>query len=123
MAIKMRVNYDTESVCENCGRKYIQTEVMHDVFIVDKSYVLCYDCIDVLFHKVLTAQCNWNGKTKDKNDMIRINNANARKYPKLTVEETKLPNCYGSFIKANKCKKCPNNKECKDVWQNSGWEE
>lgn len=123
MAIKMRVNYDTNSVCQNCGRKYMSTEVMHDVYFVDKSYTLCYDCIDVIFQKILTAQCNWSSKVKDKSDMARINNANVRKYPKITVEETKLPECYGNFVKEKKCRKCPNNKECKDVWQNSGWED
>lgn len=118
----MRVNYDTESVCDECGLKYGSTEVMHDLFLVDNCYTLCYDCIDKIFHKVLKAQCNWNAKTKDKADMQRIRVASNRKNPKIEEKDI-TPECYGNFVKQQKCKKCSVNKQCKDIWQNSGWDD
>lgn len=123
MAIKMRVNENTLSICEECKTKYHNVEVMYDLFIVDTKFTLCHDCCDKVFRKILKAQCLWNGKIKDKQDMERINRVRMRKTPRPTVEKKEEPNCYGTFLKQQKCKKCEFNKDCKEVWQNSGWED
>ena len=70
--IKMRVNYKPETVCSNCGMKYKNTPTMYDIMIFGEVKHICYDCVDKLFHKTLSAEIAFQNKTKSKEDMARI---------------------------------------------------
>lgn len=68
----MRINYDSQSVCSNCGMKYKNTKEMYDIKLFGKVNQICYDCVDKLFHKTLNAQVKYQAKIKTKEDMARI---------------------------------------------------
>ena len=70
--IKMRINYDSDSVCENCGRSYKNTKEMYDMMFCGNKYTICFECVDELFQKTLSATCKYNGKVKSKEDLARI---------------------------------------------------
>lgn len=72
MAIRMRVNNNLKSKCENCRCEYKNTSEMYDLQICETKFVLCKMCIDELLHKTLKADCLFNGKTKSKEDLERI---------------------------------------------------
>lgn len=76
--IKMRVNQDKISVCGNCGTKWGYTREMYDMKIFGEVHTICYECTDVVFHKVLTAQVKNQAKVKSKEDMVRIERSNQR---------------------------------------------
>ena len=111
----MRVNQNSKSICELCGNKYMNTEEMYDLKLNDQLTVICKDCVEVLFNKLLKATCLYNNRVKTKEDLERIQRARNRKTPRPTVIEEKLPNCYGDFRKIEKCKNCKFNKECKEI--------
>ena len=68
--IKMRVNKSKQSVCDECGTEFMDTLEMYDIMFVSEMYTVCYDCANTLFHKLLKADCLYNGKLKDKDDQI-----------------------------------------------------
>ena len=70
--IKMRVNMNNQSVCDECGKKYMNTKEMYDLRLCGELHTLCYDCVDTLFHKTLSAQCKYNNKLKSSEDLERI---------------------------------------------------
>lgn len=70
--MKMRVVTNAESCCEECGKKYKFTKEMYQIKIFGEVRYICYECVDALFHKTLTATVNYNGKVKSKEDMERI---------------------------------------------------
>lgn len=72
--VKMRVNENKNSVCEGCGIKWKNTKEMYDIMICSHKFTLCYDCIDQIFHKTLSASCKYNAKLKSQEDMQRIQN-------------------------------------------------
>ena len=71
--IKMRINKKKESKCDECNTQYIDTLEMYDIMLVDSLHTICYDCANELFHKLLKADCLYNGKLKDKEDQVRRN--------------------------------------------------
>lgn len=71
MAIKMRVNTDKNSFCEECGKTWNYTAEMYDLFIFGKVHQICRKCSDVLFQKTLKAGCIYNSKVKQKEDLKR----------------------------------------------------
>jgi hypothetical protein len=73
-AIKMRVNVDKNSTCSGCGTKWKNTKEMYDLMICGKMFTLCYDCVDEIFHKTLSAYCRYNAKVKSQEDIQRIQN-------------------------------------------------
>ena len=70
--IKMRVNNDKTSVCEQCEKKYMDVKEMYDIKIFDELHTICCNCVDDLFHKTLSAQCKYNARLKSNEDMERI---------------------------------------------------
>lgn len=70
--IRMRVNYDSECVCSECGMKYKNTKEMYDMKIFGEVHHICYDCLEALFLKTLRAQTTYQAKLKTKEDMARI---------------------------------------------------
>lgn len=70
--IKMRVNNQKDSVCEECRTPYKNTPEMYDLMICSTKYTLCKRCVDTLFQKTLKASCMYNGKLKSAEDMKRI---------------------------------------------------
>lgn len=70
--IKMRVNNQSSSVCEDCNTLYKNTPEMYDLMICDEKFTLCKRCIDTLFQKTLKASCLYNGRLKSSEDMKRI---------------------------------------------------
>lgn len=77
--IKMRINEDNKSKCEECKISWDYTGCMYDLMLVDTKFTLCRECADTLFGKLLKASCMFNGKVKNKEDMARINRENTRK--------------------------------------------
>jgi len=70
--IKMRVNNDKQAVCEQCGKKYMEVKEMYDIKIFGDLNTICWNCVDDLFHKTLSAQCKYNARLKSNEDMERI---------------------------------------------------
>lgn len=77
--IKMRVNNNTDSECEECRELYRNTPEMYDLMISGTKFTLCKNCIDTLFTKTLKAACLYNSKLKSSEDVKRIRRSNARK--------------------------------------------
>lgn len=77
--IRMRVNNQTESVCEDCKTPYASTPEMYDLMIADVKFTLCKECVDALFQKTLKASCMYNSRLKSTEDMKRIRQSNKRK--------------------------------------------
>ena len=69
--IKMRVNHDENSTCDLCEEKYKMTLEMYDLMLNGKMFVICKDCMNTLFHKLLKADCLYNGKIKSQADIER----------------------------------------------------
>ena len=80
--IKMRINQNEESICEECGVHWNYTSCMYDIMLIDTKHTICSICADTLFSKLLKAQCMQNAKIKNQQDLKRINNENVRKYKK-----------------------------------------
>ena len=72
--VKMRVNTEKNSACEGCGIKWSNTREMYDMMICGTKFTLCFDCVDKIFHKTLSANCRYNHKTKSQEDLQRIQN-------------------------------------------------
>jgi hypothetical protein len=70
--IKMRINNQETSHCEECGTSYKYTPEMYDLMICNQKMTLCKKCIDTLFTKTLKASCIYNAKLKSPADMKRI---------------------------------------------------
>ena len=69
MAIKMRNNKDTESVCCECGDKRKDVLDMFDIRIGGNIFTICDRCNADLLHKTLCAECAKNGRVKTPEDM------------------------------------------------------
>jgi len=64
--IRMRISKETHCHCDSCGKPYNKEyKEFYDIMIGEHLVHLCYDCTDVLFHKTLKAQCNYNHKVKN----------------------------------------------------------
>ena len=94
MPVRMRVNHDKESKCTLCGTTYMCTPEMHDLQFSNSKksviFTLCMECLDEIFHKTLKANCNYNSKIKNKEDMLRIRKSKEKYMPageKWTIEE------------------------------------
>lgn len=70
--MKMRVVNDTESYCKECGTKYGYTREMYQIQLFGEINYICFDCVDKLFRKTLSANVKYNAKVKTKEDMKRI---------------------------------------------------
>lgn len=70
--VKMRVNNNSNSFCSNCGISYKNTKEMHDIMLFGEVNQICYECLEVLFQKILKSQVNYQGKLKTKEDLTRI---------------------------------------------------
>lgn len=122
MAIRMRVNNKQNSSCMECGRNYNYTQEMYDINVCGEIFTLCFKCSEVLFKKLLSANVQYNGRTKSKNDLRRIRNAFKADNPELETVKEKRPDCFGNFVKKQKCKQCVFLEDCKQTWE-SQWEE
>lgn len=71
MAIKMRVDTNAESICDNCGCEFRNTSEMYDMQITDRRFTLCKKCVDLIFQKTLKASVNYSGKVKTSDDLQR----------------------------------------------------
>lgn len=72
--IKMKVNLDKDSICEECGRDWMHTAEMYTVQVFGEKHDMCRNCSDALFRKTLKAACMYNEKVKGKEDKIRADN-------------------------------------------------
>lgn len=72
MAIKMRINQNKKSICDECGCVYQDTKEMYTIKICGTTFDLCSMCIDTIFKKTLKADCIYNQKLKNKEDMKRV---------------------------------------------------
>ena len=79
MAIKMRINQNKKTRCDECNTSYKNTPEMYDIILCDEKFSLCFDCMDILFHKTLKAGVIYNGKVKRKEDQERIKRYNVLK--------------------------------------------
>lgn len=70
--IKMRVNANKSSICNECGTKHKDALEMYDLVLCGRQFTLCKDCVEVLFQKTLRADCMYNAKLKRPEDMKRI---------------------------------------------------
>lgn len=94
MPIRMRVNKDKNSRCKLCNTSYMNTPEMYDLQLANEVksviFTLCKGCNDELFSKTLKANCMYNHKVKDKEDMERIRRSKLKFMPegqKWTTEE------------------------------------
>lgn len=122
MAIKMRINTDKQSVCEECKTKWSCTPEMYDVLITNKKITLCKKCSDVVFQKLLKISCMYNSRLKSNSDMERIRAYDKINNPIKGVQDEKHPNCFAEFVKKRKCKDCKFLVECRDAYEDKQWE-
>lgn len=120
--IKMRVNNNDESFCLCCGTRYKYTKEMYDLSICGTEFTLCFDCVEILFKKLLRANTMYNGKVKTPLDIQRIKRYDLLKNPNQEVHVEIRPNCFGDFLKKKKCRECKFLKDCKEAF-NDKWEE
>lgn len=73
--VKMRVNNNKESKCEECNTHWLYTPEMYDIHLCENTFTLCKKCTDTLFHKTLKASVLYDGRIKTKVDMKRIKNS------------------------------------------------
>lgn len=78
--IKMRVNADKGSICNECGTKYKDTLEMYDLVLCGKQFTLCKECVETLFHKTLKADCKYNAKLKSQEDLRKADKIRAKRY-------------------------------------------
>ena len=69
MAIKMRNNRDSNSVCCECGDHRKDVLDMFDVCVGGNVFTICDRCNEVLNYKTLCAECNKNARVKTPEDM------------------------------------------------------
>ena len=69
MAIRMRNNKDTNSVCCECGDPRKEVLDMFDVCIGGNIFTICDRCNEALFFKTLSAECAKNARVKTPEDM------------------------------------------------------
>ena len=79
MAIKMRVNTNNESTCDECSCMWKNTAEMYDLMLCGERFTLCKECIETLFNKTLKASCLYNGRLKSQDDLKRAERARLRK--------------------------------------------
>lgn len=77
--IKMRVNGDSSSRCDECGATWRNTAEMYDLFIFGEVHTICHKCSETLFSKTLKASCMYNAKVKRKEDFERAERENRRR--------------------------------------------
>lgn len=70
--IRMRVNTNSSSKCEQCGTSYKDTREMYDILFVGQKSTICYGCTEVLFRKLLSARGMYNRKLKSPEDKKRL---------------------------------------------------
>ena len=70
--IRMRVNTNSSSKCEQCGTSYKDTREMYDILLLGRKSTMCYSCSDELFKKLLKSRCMYNGKLKSPEDKRRL---------------------------------------------------
>ena len=78
VAIKMRNNKDSNSVCCECGEPRKKVLDMFDLCIGDTIFTICDECNSKLFYKCLNAECYKNGRVKSQQDMAIINGRRQR---------------------------------------------
>ncbi len=69
MAIKMRNNKDTDSVCCECGDCRKNVLDMFDVCVGNNIFTICDRCNEALLYKTLRAECAKNARVKTPDDM------------------------------------------------------
>ncbi len=69
MAIKMRNNKDSDSVCCECGDHRKDVLDMFDICVGGNIFTICDRCNEVLLHKTLCAEVAKNGRVKTQEDM------------------------------------------------------
>lgn len=111
----MGVNVKKDSECMECGKTYSNTKEMYNLMVCNTKFTLCFDCVELLFKKTLSANVKYNHKVKSQEDMKRVRRDSEIKNI-YSVQKVELPSCYGEFKKHTGCKKCKYNKECKDVF-------
>lgn len=79
MAIKMRVNTNQESTCDECSCPWKNTAEMYDLMLCGTKFTLCKECIETLFNKTLKASCLYNSRLKSQEDLRRAERASLRK--------------------------------------------
>lgn len=79
MAIKMRNNNKTDSICCECGSARKDVLDMFDISIGGNIFTLCDECNGALFFKTLKAECYKNGRVKSQHDIMIINNRNQKR--------------------------------------------
>ena len=81
MAIKMRVNKETNCSCSECGASRKNVLDMYDICIAGKVFTICDLCNDTLFQKSLKAQIHTQSRLKSNRD-IKIIDARSLKLRK-----------------------------------------
>lgn len=69
MAIRMRNNRQSDSICCECGKSRREVLDMFDICIGDNIFTICDICNEVLLFKTLRAECNKNARVKTPEDM------------------------------------------------------
>lgn len=87
--IKMRVNNDKNSKCDECGRTWNNTKEMIDINIFNEIHCICFECNQILFQKTLRVECNYNSRVKSKEDQIRARRVESLKdtKPHISINE------------------------------------
>ena len=87
MAIKMRNNSKSDSVCCECGKARKSVLDMFDVCVGDNIFTICDVCNEALFYKTLRASCYTNGRVKSERDMAIIRQRGRQFWEAKELEE------------------------------------
>lgn len=77
MAVKMGYEKDADRCCTSCKATIKNSKEMYKMGIgLNKSSLvtlcLCDKCLDDLMHKILQAQCMFNGRVKSQAELARF---------------------------------------------------
>lgn len=78
----MKINIKSDSRCNNCNRPYNFTKEMYDIMFIDSKYTICKECCELLFSKLLKADCMYNQKLKSSDDLSRVERSKRYKIEK-----------------------------------------
>ena len=81
--IRMRVNQNEKSTCEECGCKWKDTREMYDILLCGEMTTICKGCLDELFQKILRMDVKYSSRVKSTIDQKRANNEHLRLYGEI----------------------------------------
>lgn len=77
--VRMRKVKESEhKKCICCGKKQSETAQMYEINVGSITFPICRICNEELFHKTLSASCEFNSRMKSQKEITLINKENLK---------------------------------------------